>query len=584
MKNNIILYSFLTILLGATCDVWAQPAEVRIPSNINRSAINNFAPFVSGDGRTMIFLNDYSEDKKLILSYSRAKIVGAWDDPVDFPIAVNIADLNFQGGYGLSHDGNTLYTTMNRSGGVGGFDIWYSTWDGKEWSRPVNEGMPVNSQLHDGAPSITPDGQIMYFMRCQRMSTTSAEGCQIMVTKRGARGMWDEPEALPEMINTGNAQMPKILSDSRTLIFAAELPGGKGGLDLYQTRKTLDGWTDPVPMTFLNSEHDDLYVSIPARGLYAYIHRRGERTFEVAGVLIPEAQRPDKVIDIRGTIVDKNTKEPIPAFFRVHDVPLRDRFWYSNPNPDGTFFAVLPEGTVYDLAIEPSDASYMYYSKLYPLEELRFSLAENLEVELEKVAAGKEYFSSGVGFKPEGGSISEHSVYELRRMARMIRSNQDKQFEIRVHLLDYRENEVPRQPDMTMVVFDTLYIEQPDTFELVYPSKDSLEVADSAETVSDANSLDLHDSPMIVEPDTVFIKREPLMEIHPTFHNDHTLEEAGALRTSLVQVGIPEEIISIKGTRNTPVPFESISDQEAYEKKEEQSHYPARKVVYIRVY
>ena len=58
--------------------------------------------------------------------------------------------------------------------------------------------------------------------------------------------------------------------DNETLIFASDRPGGQGKLDLYQTRWQGQKWSDPEPLDFINSQANDEYISVPARGDILY--------------------------------------------------------------------------------------------------------------------------------------------------------------------------------------------------------------------------------------------------------------------------------------------------------------------------
>ena len=62
----------------------------------------------------------------------------------------------------LSADGKTLYFSSDMPGGAGGIDIWKSTWDGSNWTTPVNLGNNVNSVGDDVFPSIS-ESNILYY-------------------------------------------------------------------------------------------------------------------------------------------------------------------------------------------------------------------------------------------------------------------------------------------------------------------------------------------------------------------------------------------------------------------------------------
>lgn len=78
--------------------------------------------------------------------------------------------------------GNVMVFTSDREGGFGGFDLWYSVFNGQEWSAPVNMGDLVNTEYDEYRPVLVPGGD------------------------------W-------------------YIND--LLVFSSNRPGGKGGFDLY---------------------------------------------------------------------------------------------------------------------------------------------------------------------------------------------------------------------------------------------------------------------------------------------------------------------------------------------------------------
>ena len=56
--------------------------------------------------------------------------------------------------------------------------------------------------------------------------------------------------------SASNDHMPFVLGDR--LVFASDRPGGMGGYDLYYSKKTADGWSNPVNFGHrINSEYDE---------------------------------------------------------------------------------------------------------------------------------------------------------------------------------------------------------------------------------------------------------------------------------------------------------------------------------------
>ncbi|MCL6272821.1 hypothetical protein M3P19_02315 [Muricauda sp. 2012CJ35-5] len=64
----------------------------------------------------------------------------------------------------ISPDGNYLYLTSQREGGLGHYDLYIfkKQKDGK-WGKGINLGPKINSRNMDSDPILSPDGQTLYF-------------------------------------------------------------------------------------------------------------------------------------------------------------------------------------------------------------------------------------------------------------------------------------------------------------------------------------------------------------------------------------------------------------------------------------
>lgn len=88
--------------------------------------------------------------------------------------------------------------------------------------------------------------------------------------------LWQPPVPLPESVNsTQNDYEPRVSADGMTLYFVR----GKAGenSDIYISRRTPDGWSEPQPGNGLNTEYDELGPEPSADGqsLYYYSDRPG---------------------------------------------------------------------------------------------------------------------------------------------------------------------------------------------------------------------------------------------------------------------------------------------------------------------
>ncbi|TDG34864.1 flagellar motor protein MotB [Pedobacter changchengzhani] len=132
---------------------------------------------------------------------------------------------------------------------------------------PLNTG----TNYHVGAASFTADGKEMYFTLTKiddelsfsknsilksKLATVNVE---IFSSKKDTSGNWGE--VVPFKYNNVNEYSvgdPFISSDGNTLYFASNMPGGKGGTDIYASLKTEAGdWGVPENLKDINTEGNE---------------------------------------------------------------------------------------------------------------------------------------------------------------------------------------------------------------------------------------------------------------------------------------------------------------------------------------
>ena len=97
----------------------------------------------------------------------------------------------------FSPDGQTLFFTSDKKG-VGGTDIYYSTFNGEKWSRPKGLGEPINTTANEGFPFMGSDGKL-YF--CSK-GHPSYGGFDIFFSEKNQKGKWTNPINVGRPINS----------------------------------------------------------------------------------------------------------------------------------------------------------------------------------------------------------------------------------------------------------------------------------------------------------------------------------------------------------------------------------------------
>ncbi len=498
--------SVIVCLLFISSSAFSQAKIRRLPNSINNPSINVFAPFISLDGSTILFTSDYADEGTLV--YFSQRESGDWKEPVELPQHLN-SRLNFLKGYSLSPDGKTLYITSAKSGGVGGYDIWSSELTGSLWSPIKNLFLPINTKGNEACATFTPDGNTIYFMRCDKMDMQKADKCKLFVAKKKpGTQQWDEPVELPASINTGNSQTPRIAADCETLIFSSDkMISNKGGMDLYITKFKDGAWTNPVPLDLVNTAKDDQYVSLQANGRYLLKEAPGRIKSEIQEYLLPNDLRPRGVMKVEGFIKDPDGK-PTPAYLSVFDLFNNKRILSTRPETNGSFFFYLLEGSAYEVSIDHEQGSYTYFSKQYDLMHDDVLRNDKINVVLKPVIAGDELALDGLHFTPHSLTLDNNADSELRKLVRLMK-NTTLNFELQVLLSGYLEDSVQTSPDLTEVIIDSTNV--------------VLQKVDSLGQLSTQDSL----------------------VVKTRYHNDRTQKEANVIIDKLVAAGIDRGRVSM---------------------------------------
>ncbi|WP_316803144.1 OmpA family protein [Pedobacter nototheniae] len=135
---------------------------------------------------------------------------------------------------------------------------------------PIKTG----TNYHVGAASFTADGKTMYFTMTKipgdlekvknKPSTVNVE---IYSSTKETNGSWSEPVSFKyNNVNSYSVGDPFISTDGQSLYFASNMPGGKGGTDIYVCLKTDAGdWGKPVNLEEINTEGNERSPAFDAK-------------------------------------------------------------------------------------------------------------------------------------------------------------------------------------------------------------------------------------------------------------------------------------------------------------------------------
>ncbi|MCW3071380.1 MAG: OmpA/MotB domain protein [Bacteroidetes bacterium] len=252
---------------------------VNLGEGIN-SNLDEYFPAITADDQTFLFTrNNRTERAPTQEDFMVSKkVAGVWQKAMLIP-GTGINTQGNEGAPSLSVDGQVLFFTVcqDQTGsfgpgrkGLGGCDIFYAEKVGDAWSKPYNLGNSVNTQYRETQPSFSADGKSLYFVSNRPGGMGEHD---IYVSELDADGSWKHPVNLGKKVNSkGDEQSVFIHPDGRTLYFSSNGRIGMGGFDIYVVRKDDKGvWGEPVNLGYpINTYGDENSLLVGASGEIAY--------------------------------------------------------------------------------------------------------------------------------------------------------------------------------------------------------------------------------------------------------------------------------------------------------------------------
>jgi OOP family OmpA-OmpF porin len=150
---------------------WSLPQMLRIRNYGKYDQGKQNGASMAQDGQTLLlYMSEVRGGGNNDLYVCFLQADSTWSEPRSLGKKINLKDYNEMTPY-LAADGETLYFSSDRPGGLGDNDIWMTkrldkSW--QKWSEPVNLGAPINTSGWDAFFTMDAGGEYAYM--------TSSEG------------------------------------------------------------------------------------------------------------------------------------------------------------------------------------------------------------------------------------------------------------------------------------------------------------------------------------------------------------------------------------------------------------------------
>ncbi|HCC72027.1 MAG TPA: hypothetical protein DEQ09_12890 [Bacteroidales bacterium] len=230
----------------------------------------NFNPVISSDGSRFAYMSSLKFYDAVYFSYKERN---KWTDPVNItPDLKSDGDLYISC---LADKGNTLF--LSKDDDINS-DIYFSKYDGKKWSSAEPVSDVINTKYWESHAFVTEDGSAMVFSSDR---SGGMGGLDLYISYKRSNGEWGQPVNLGPEINTPfNEDRAFIINNGTLLFFCSQGHYNMGGFDLFKSEKLQsNNWSKPENIGYpINTADDDVFFMPVNNGRSGYIsvHREGK--------------------------------------------------------------------------------------------------------------------------------------------------------------------------------------------------------------------------------------------------------------------------------------------------------------------
>jgi hypothetical protein len=253
-RNSVFLWSIasLVVALSLPAQTFSPWSKVENLGSVVNSAASDSCLFVTNSGLSLYFGSSRAGTLGFLDLYvsQRATTDEPWGEPKTLGPVLNTASydhLPF-----ITPDGHTMIFTSDRAGGPG-FNDFYSSFrrnaaDDFGWEAPVLIA-ELSSSGDDYGPWGFVDrttGRLVLYFASDRSGGLG--GYDIYSSTRQADGKFSAPALVPELNTTAGDVMPTIHENGLELFLTSNRPGGLGSVDIWTSTRssTSEPWSTPI--------------------------------------------------------------------------------------------------------------------------------------------------------------------------------------------------------------------------------------------------------------------------------------------------------------------------------------------------
>lgn len=338
------------------------------------SQLEDYAPTVALNDSVVLFTskrNSYNDGIEDVINediFISEKVDNIWDEAKMFE---NINSRYNEGSATITKDGKIIYfSRCEAPDGFGNCDLYFSTFQGDTlWTEPENMGGWINSSGWDSHPALSPTEDTLYFSSDRGGGFGLAD---IFYTYKNNRNRWVEPRNMGPIINTRmNEVSPFFHPDHNVLYFSSN---GHllnfGDYDIYKSYSEDGKWSEPINIgPLVNGKSTEFYFSIDRASQDIFYSRSTDesmKNLDLYSFPLPMEGQPLATTVFSGKVENEDGSPTDNAIVSIIDLDKGVEVAPKFTRPDGSFDFNLINKRNYLLIIQGDD--FFRIEKLFYLD------------------------------------------------------------------------------------------------------------------------------------------------------------------------------------------------------------------------
>jgi len=330
--------------------------------------------------------------------------------------------------------------TVKLSGGTyPNYDLYYSEYDGFEWSTPKPLPGKINrNDSWESQPSLSSDGRVLFFASDR---PGGYGGSDIWYSTRKSDGSWNDPVNMGATINTAkNERSPFLHTDSKTLYFSSNGHDGLGGQDIFYSKMNdKKQWIEPKNIGYpINTENDevDFFVSLDGKTGYFSSNNYGDKDWNIYEFELYEEARPHSMVIVKGKVnVDEGNLENAVVEIRDTNANVVSTGIVSASTGNYAVAAEVHHEAPQPLILNVKKEGYSFDTQIIKLEEITKEVIEK-DAEVKAVETGKVCDLRDIHYETNDYSLTQESKVLLAMFIEFLKENPTVKVEIQGHTDD----------------------------------------------------------------------------------------------------------------------------------------------------